>query len=387
VARLRVELPELFVVDLSDPAVSEAEVIESIRADPWLVDGGIVAVCPAEEVDDRRADTGGGSYLAVVAKENFERLFPHVLGIVLANRRLLLQRVIGRDLAPSVDGTFEINNDPVEAHCYQALLVNFLFNANRIDGDTKATLSFSIQEMLLNAIEHGNCGITYDEKSAWLDGGRPIEDLVAIRQADPSIAARRVTLEYCIDPERSRFHIVDEGGGFDWRKPRDISAADALLREHGRGIFMTKAVTENLTWNEKGNEVWFEVSHQLDEASATPGLLAHLVPRDVEAGEVVFQKGEPGDSLYFIARGRYAVLVGEETVAVLTPEDLFLGEMAFLLHCPRSATVRAMVPGRLIKVSTERFVDAVRQHPHYALLLSRLLAQRIQRMDERVPQA
>ncbi len=380
--RLRVELPELFVVDLSDTRVPTEALMDAIRSDPWLMDGGIVAICRPEEVEEKKAEAAAANYLAVLPRDRMDVLFPRVLGIVLENRRLLLQRVIGRELVPNVGGTFRIENDPAEAYCHQGLLVNFLFNTNRIDAETKTALSFSLQEMLLNAIEHGNCGITYEEKSSWLDRGRPILELVAARNEDPVIADRRVVLEYCIDPDRSRFRIADEGEGFDWRQARDVSQMEALMRAHGRGIAMTKAVTENLRWNEKGNEVCFDVPHQLDETSATPGLLANIAPRDIEADEVVFREGDPGDFLYFIVRGRYEVLVGERKVAELTPEDLFLGEMAFLLHAPRSATVRARTSGRLIEVSKDRFVDAIREHPHYALLLSRLLAQRIQRMDE-----
>jgi CRP-like cAMP-binding protein len=56
-----------------------------------------------------------------------------------------------------------------------------------------------------------------------------------------------------------------------------------------------------------------------------------------------------------------------------------MGEMSFLLNQHRSATVRAQSVGRLIEISRKRFVEAVRRKPHYALLLCRLLAQRLQR--------
>jgi CRP-like cAMP-binding protein len=68
-------------------------------------------------------------------------------------------------------------------------------------------------------------------------------------------------------------------------------------------------------------------------------------------------------------------------VSTLSEEDIFLGEMSFLLEHRRTATVRATTNGRLIKVSKRAFVEAIKRKPHYALLLARLLAQRIERIN------
>ena len=53
--------------------------------------------------------------------------------------------------------------------------------------------------------------------------------------------------------------------------------------------------------------------------------------------------------------------------------------MSFLLHNRRSATVNATTDGTLIRIAKKDFVAAIKEKPHYALFLSRLLAQRLQR--------
>jgi CRP-like cAMP-binding protein len=64
-----------------------------------------------------------------------------------------------------------------------------------------------------------------------------------------------------------------------------------------------------------------------------------------EPGEVVFEEGDTGDSLYMILAGRVEVLkrVGDETqvVRTLAPGEYF-GEMALLGRHPRSAGTRAL---------------------------------------------
>ena len=383
---LRSELPELFIVDASDEKLDSCAVFEAVRADPWLVDGGILALYDEDGSDECPEHARGANLLAAVPKQRIDRELPRLMGIIDRNRRLLFQRALGPDLVPNVSGRFEVRSDPLEARCYQSLICNFLFNANRIDSDTRDVLSFSMQEMLLNAIEHGNCGITSEQKHEWLESGRSMLDLIAERCRDPEVAKRRVTLEYAIRPDLSRFRIADEGEGFDWRNLSSPIGEEAMLKAHGRGIAMTRGITDTLTFNEKGNEVTFEVAHQKDVASATPGLLEGLKPREVAEGEIIFRQGEEGEFLYFIQRGRYDVLIDGDKVSHMSPDDLFMGEMSFLLRSPRSATVRAQTKGRLVEVSKARFVEAIREKPYYALLLARLLAQRLRRLGKGYPE-
>ena len=63
----------------------------------------------------------------------------------------------------------------------------------------------------------------------------------------------------------------------------------------------------------------------------------------------------------------------------MSPDDMFLGEMSFLLKNQRNATIRALTAGTLIEITKRSFVEAVKEQPHYALLLCRLLAQRVAR--------
>lgn len=146
---------------------------------------------------------------------------------------------------------------------------------------------------------------------------------------------------------------------------------------------MARSMAANLTYNEKGNAVTFEFPYQSNPEYRTPGLFADIPPREVAKGEVIYHQGEPGASLYYIVKGQYEVAVHEKIVSTLSPDDLFMGEMSFLLNNRRSATVRACSNGKLIEISKKTFVDAIKKKPHYALFLSRLLAQRIQRLNNR----
>ncbi len=374
---LGVETPALYLLDFDDPGFDALALLAQIMADPWLHHGGILALCDEPETIERLEQLHQANVVATVGRGELETL-PRLLRIVDRNRRLLFQRRIGADLIGGVSGQVKLANDPLEAKCFESLVCNYLHNANRIDASTKAALHLSIDEMLINAIEHGNCGIGFEEKSAWLESGHGIAELIAERCRDPAIARRRVTFEYEISPQRSRFRIADEGEGFDWRAIRDPAAEENLLTMHGRGILMARGFTDSLTYNEKGNEVRFEIVHQTDRANATPAPFETLKPLELQPGDVVLRQGEASACLYYIVKGRYDVTVDGEHVATVSPDDLFLGEMSFLVHSRRTATVTARTSGKLIEVSKHRFVDTIRRNPHYAIFLCRLLAGRLE---------
>lgn len=376
---LSIELPDLAFVSFSDPELDGFALLADIQKDPWLLHSSIIALCGDDGSGDRLEEMRGANLVSVVPADDLERRLPKVLNIIDNNRRILFQRGISTDLVRTFSGSFQLQNDTVVANCYVNLVCNYLFGADKIDADGKAAIHIALTEMLLNAIEHGNCGITYDEKGAWLAEGNSMSALIAKKCLDANVAARRVHFDYTIAPDKSTFVIADQGDGFDWRKQHDAVSSGRFEELHGRGIRMTLRYTKNLQYNDKGNAVTFEVEHAPECLNATPALFENMPPMRVKKGDVVIRQGEQSDYLYYIARGHFDVLVNDAPVSTLSPDDILMGEMSFLLHNRRVATVRATTDGTLIRISKKDFVAAIKAKPHYGIFLARLLAQRLER--------
>lgn len=124
------------------------------------------------------------------------------------------------------------------------------------DAATALQIRICVSEIIINAIEHGNLGITYEEKTEATDGGQYFEFLKR-RQVDPAYASRRVTIFYALSPRRASFMICDEGQGFDHKKiSRDNSRfANERMHLHGRGITMARHAFDTMRYNEAGNRV------------------------------------------------------------------------------------------------------------------------------------
>ncbi len=127
-----------------------------------------------------------------------------------------------------------------------------IFLANFFD-DPDRTLS-GVSELLINAVEHGNLGITYQEKSE-LVAEQKWQEEVEKRLNDPQYKDRNVTVIFERKENASYIQISDEGEGFNWKEYMDVDPSRAT-HNHGRGIAMANMLCfSKLVYNEKGNQV------------------------------------------------------------------------------------------------------------------------------------
>jgi hypothetical protein len=378
---LTMEMPDVLFLDFGSEGLDAAALLDSMKADSWLHHGGIIAFCRDTEAKMEIENLQGSNILAVLTDREVREHLPNILRIIDTNQRVLFQHEIGIDIVENISASFLFASDLNEAHTYANMVCNFLYNAGKIDARSKESLRLALNELLINAVEHGNCGITYEEKSSWLGGGGYIGDLITKKKESPDISKRRVTFEYHLGHSYAGFRIADEGSGFDWRNLKDPESAENIMKLHGRGVKIARHTTKNLQYNEKGNQVSFEFHYPPRVERPTPAIFNAIDPVEIAAGDVVFNEGDRSDFLYYIVSGEYDVFVNAVKISFLNADDLFMGEMSFLLDNRRSATVVARTPGRLIKLSKKGFVTAIREKPHYALFLARMLARRVRRAN------
>ncbi|MFY9643131.1 MAG: response regulator [Rhodomicrobium sp.] len=103
------------------------------------------------------------------------------------------------------------------------------------------TAVYGLHEMLLNAVEHGNLGITYAEKTKLvLDGG--LFDEIEARLAIPENHGKWGYLWFEAREDELRVRIKDQGSGFDWHSYLEISPERAT-HPHGRGIATSRLLS------------------------------------------------------------------------------------------------------------------------------------------------
>lgn len=381
IAHLKYELPEIKMIYFSDSTIEAKEVLDEIGQDPWLHYGGVIAIHDNLEEKALLEAMRDQNVIAVLKRSELERGFSRLMKILKQNKQILFQRGIQQHLLKNIAGSFVIDNDPLDITTYANLVTNYLFNANLINKETKEKLHVALLELLINAIEHGNCTISFDEKTAWLESNRDIMELIRQKNTDPTIRAKKVYFTYTISPESSRFVIKDEGAGFDWRSRLASRQDEPGL--HGMGMTMASLYVNNLNYNDPGNEVSFDVSHQHNESNTIPAIFDASQEQAFDDGVYICSEGEESDFLYYIVSGTLYVYSKGKLVSALTPDDIFMGEMSFLLSNRRSATVVSKGRSVLIKISKQDFVNLIKDSPHYGIFLARLLAQRLARLNLR----
>lgn len=99
---------------------------------------------------------------------------------------------------------------------------------------------------------------------------------------------------------------------------------------------------------------------------------------DLVIGQVLFEAGEVGDALFVVVSGSVRVMRGNQQVARLGPGEC-VGEMGALDLEPRSATVVAVEPTRLIRLERNDLMDLLTDYPELMRSLAAMLVQRIRK--------
>ena len=119
--------------------------------------------------------------------------------------------------------------------------------------DPPATV-IGLTELLVNAVEHGNLGITYEDKSTLFATGGWKEE-VQRRLTLPENSSKRAEVSFERADGQLRFTIRDQGRGFDWQTYLQIDPQRAF-DTHGRGIAMANRLSfSHIEYRGCGNEV------------------------------------------------------------------------------------------------------------------------------------
>jgi anti-sigma regulatory factor (Ser/Thr protein kinase) len=382
---LSFDLPEIVLWNATDSNLDPLPLLESLQSDSWMHNFGIVAFFdPAAasevEVSDRLKSINVLTVLPVGALA--ENLLKH-LNILDANRQIMVHLQLGPKDGARVTGSFNIDNDPSVVPVYAGLAAQGLVQRGYLPAARKRDLQIALSELIQNGIEHGHCGIGSEEKAEFLAQGGSMPELIRAKlDIDPLLNDKKVTLEWEIQPTGTKFFIRDQGSGFDVEAYRERMRSHQVDELSGRGIRVARSLGGKVSYNRKGNVALLQLSHDAVVERRTPrGFEAEQV-MVAKKGDVIFRQGEISDHIFYIMSGQFGVYHDDVPVGWLTPADVFMGEMSFLMNNMRTASVICETPGRLVKISRRSFVGTLRLYPQYGLFLAKLMARKLSHGNE-----
>lgn len=241
--------PDIVLTDVKMPEMSGLELTRALKEIEYDTDIVIMTGYGSEELVIEALRSGATNYVKKPISLN--ELFTILDGIILNRERRRKSKVI-KDVVVFEKKKLVIDNNI--SHIW-GIINQILFNIpNEVSDAVLEGMRLGLYEIILNAIEHGNLGILYEEKSEAIQNNTYLK-LLESRSSQADRKQKRVFINCTIDHMELSAEIRDQGKGFDFHEFAEPESREETLRAHGRGIFLTSLYFDRLEYNEPGNMV------------------------------------------------------------------------------------------------------------------------------------
>ena len=238
------------LLDRMMPRLDGMGLLARIKADPCFTDVPVIFQTAIDQPADIVEGIKAGAFYYLVKPINTKVLFAIVYSAVstfdlTSNLRQSANNEQTNLANMLVTVEYQVRTLP-EVRTLSATLSGYYPQPKRV--------MLGISELLINAVEHGNLGISYAEKSLLLQKGLWESEVIRrLALADNAKKKVEVKLEH-LQHEMS-LTIRDSGPGFDSSKYMEMSPERAF-DPNGRGISMSKMMSfDQIKYSGKGNEV------------------------------------------------------------------------------------------------------------------------------------
>lgn len=242
---------DLVVTDLNMPIMDGLTLLKKIKLKLPQIPVIIVSANDQLEYVIKALQLGASDYLTKPFEENeiqrsLERVFPIIEDQVLDRLYLKSVRKETRQLV--------FDNDIDKINSYANLI-----SRNLEWFDMKAemlSIKVVLFEILANAIFHGNLELSSAIKNHQdIKSFDEYKRLAREKNSRSPYKDRKIFVNYTADWEKVRYVIRDEGRGFDYNNLQDPLDPKSSGKPAGRGILMIRTFSDEVHWNEKGNEI------------------------------------------------------------------------------------------------------------------------------------
>jgi len=240
---------DVILLDRMMPNMNGLEVLEKIKQHPVLQHCPVIFQTAKASVSDIAEGMNAGAYYYLTKPFEEEVLLSVTKTAV--NDRLsfieILQNLEQTKLTMGMlkSAVFEFKTLE-EARSIASLISNACPEPARI--------VMGLTELIVNAVEHGNLGISYDEKSTLNELGTWVEEVNKRLQLS-EYKNKIASVDFRRHADTIEITIIDQGQGFDWKTYMDFDP-NRLMDNHGRGIAIASQLSfTSVEYRGIGNEV------------------------------------------------------------------------------------------------------------------------------------
>ena len=247
-------MPDLVLTDLQMPNMDGLRLIETVRRLYPLVPVIIMTAHGSEDVAVKALMSGAAGFvpkggLAGALVDTVESV------LTLARKKRGHDRLM--DCVGSGEATLALPSDRTLFAPLVEQVQHLVSAVELVDETDSLRVALALEEALVNALYHGNLGLSPAEieqaNSAFHQGGQT----VLPDRLPPEIRERKIHVRVQFSREQAAFTIRDEGSGFN---PAEIPAPTDPLNfsgesPAGRGLVLIRMFMDEVSFNESANEI------------------------------------------------------------------------------------------------------------------------------------
>jgi len=247
--RVSEELPDLILTDLQMPEMNGLELVQEIKQNYPLIPTVLMTAQGSEQIAVDALEAGAASY---VPKSQLAVDLCDTLESVVAaagDRRTqhdLMQRM------RSLECSFVLSNDPAMLTSLVSYVQTLLNDMGLLEEAERLRVGVALEEALLNASYHGNLEVSSELRET---DHAAYYNLARERSVTSPYGDRQIYVHAHLSPTELRYTIRDEGPGFDPSNLPDPTDPANLERPCGRGLLLMRTFMDDITYNDRGNEV------------------------------------------------------------------------------------------------------------------------------------
>lgn len=246
---VQLEKPDIVLTDVQMPNMDGLELVERLRDEYPQIPVILMTGFGSEEVAARALRAGASSY---VPKENLAKGLREALRSVMPFVDAIRQRDKVLAFLEESETRFVLGYEPGGTQALISYLHDRLKLLNFFNASTLMQLTTALSEAISNAMDHGNLELDSDLREEDDSAYRKLGDE---RSLESPYCDRRVTVTTILTRSEATFVISDQGPGFDPSSLPDPTDPENLLKASGRGIMLMGAFLDEVSYNDKGNQV------------------------------------------------------------------------------------------------------------------------------------
>jgi len=248
-AAMERETPRLVLTDLRMPGMDGLELVAAVRRQYPFVPVVLMTAFGNEEIAMQALREGAASY---VPKKSLDRhLAPTLEQVIAAAKRERRQQQLMERLA-HIESSFILDNDPLVIPALVLHVQEYLAQMQFCDQTERIRIAVALEEALANAILHGNLEANSELRQEDEDQYYRLAD---DRRRLPPYKDRQVHCTFKLTRSEAVFSLQDDGPGFDPSTLPDPTDPENLGRIGGRGLLLIRTFMDEVTFNEKGNQI------------------------------------------------------------------------------------------------------------------------------------